>query len=234
MYYNTRGDVSYVTSGYYKAVLAAGGIPFLLPPLYDKEDIAAALRALDGLILVGGNDLDCRNDGYLLHDSMRIMPAERERFDRLVVALASDSQLPTYGIGVGMQLLNVAHGGTLFLHIPEDRPRALPHWDNTDPEHSHGLHVLPDTLMDRVYRLQRNEELSIRVPSQHHQAVDDVAGGFEVTAKSPDGIVEAIESTNPEWLAFGTQFSPASPFASRLDAMIFDEFVSNIRERVAA
>ena len=68
----------------------------------------------------------------------------------------------------------------------------------------------------------------IRVSSQHHMAVDEVASGFEVTARSPDGIVEAIESRRPDWFAVGTQFHPESAYASALDIRIFEEFIAGV------
>ena len=99
--------------------------------------------------------------------------------------------MPVMGIGCGMQLLNVSQGGNLFLHIPEDLPKALPHLDAMDPNHRHALEIEMGTLMERVYG-----EGEIRVNSMHHMAIDDVAPGFAVTARCPDGVVEAIESTH--------------------------------------
>ena len=81
--------------------------------------------------------------------------------------------MPVMGVGCGMQLLNVSQGGNLFLHIPEDLPRALPHLDAMDPNHRHALEVEMGTLMERVYG-----EGEIRVNSMHHMAIDDVAPGL--------------------------------------------------------
>jgi putative glutamine amidotransferase len=119
-----------------------------------------------------------------------------------------------------MQLLNVTMGGTLFLHIPEDLPRAIPHKDLQDASHRHGLVVEPDSLMERVYG-----DGEVRVNSMHHMAVDDVAKGFAVTARCPDGVVEAIESRADDWFAIGTQFHPEAESASALDMRIFQEFL---------
>ena len=140
--------------------------------------------------------------------------------------MVSDRRLPVFGIGVGMQLLNLTEGGNLFLHIPEDMPKALPHKDPLDSAHRHALEVVPGTLMERVYG-----EGEIRVNSVHHMAVDDIAPGFSVTARCPDGVVEAIESTT-DWLAFGTQFHPESDSASALDLRIFEEFIFGITGEV--
>ena len=93
--------------------------------------------------------------------------------------------------------------------------------------HSGSLIVEKGSLMERVYG-----EGEIRVNSMHHMAVDAVAPGFAVTARCPDGVVEAIESTNDDWFAIGTQFHPESESASALDQRIFEEFVVGITGEV--
>lgn len=217
----------FLPAGYCDSLLKAGAIPVLLPPLEDEEDIRRVLNMLDGVLFTGGGDLDCRRDGYMLHPSMRIMEPRREDFERKLMNLAAERRMPVMGIGAGMQLLNISQGGTLFLHIPEDLPRAIPHWDVMDPSHRHALEIEMGTLMERVYG-----EGEIRVNSSHHMAIDDVAPGFAVTARCPDGVVEAIESNIDGWFAFGTQFHPESDSASALDLRIFEEFIAGITGEV--
>lgn len=215
---------TYVAAGYYDAVVRVGGIPLMLPPMDNEVDLHRVLDMLDGLILVGGADLDPRRDGFMLHPSVRTLAPRRETFDRLLVRLAMARRMPIFGIGVGMQLLNVAGGGNLFLHIAEDVPTALPHKDPMDPAHRHGLELAAGSLMERVYG-----DGELRVNSMHHMAVDEVAADFEVTARCPDGIVEAIESTTPDWFAVGTQFHPEADSASALDLRIFEEFLLGVK-----
>jgi putative glutamine amidotransferase len=214
---------SYITAGYFNALIKAGAIPIIIPPLVEAEDISRVLDQLEGVVLVGGGDLDPRTDGYMLHPSMRLLDARRETFDRKLMNLIAERRMPVMGIGSGMQLLNVSQGGTLNYHIPEDLPRALPHLDATDPNHRHALVVEMGSLMERVYG-----EGEIRVNSMHHMSIDDVAAGFAVTARCPDGVVEAIESTQDDWIAFGTQFHPEGESASALDLRIFEEFIAGI------
>ncbi len=211
---------SYVSSGYYDAIVKAGGIPVLVPPMETDEDMNRVLDQLDGFVLVGGADLDPRRDGFMLHPSIRLLASRREDFDRRLMRSIADRRMPVFGIGVGMQLINLHEGGNMFLHIPEDMPKALPHQDSLDPAHRHALEVVPGTLMERVYG-----EGEIRVNSFHHMAIDEVAPGFIVSARCPDGVVEAIESIRPDWFAIGTQFHPESDTASALDLRIFEEFV---------
>ena len=217
---------SYVCAGYFDAIVKAGGLPIVVPPLDEQDDLDRILDLLDGLVMIGGADLDPRRDGFMLHPSVRLLDGRRETFDRRLVRMASERRLPLFGIGVGMQLLNISEGGNVFLHIPEDMPKALPHRDSLDPAHRHALEVVQGTLMERVYG-----EGEIRVNSTHHMAIDEVAPGFMVTARCPDGIVEAIESTQPDWFALGTQFHPESESASALDLRIFEEFIDGIKSQ---
>ncbi len=223
---HNQPSFSFLAAGYYDSISAAGGIPVILPPIADENAIGRILQMLDGFVLISGADLDPRNDGFMLHPSVRPMESRRERFDRRLMHEIADRRIPVFGIGTGMQLLNVVCGGNLLLHLPEDMPSALPHRDSQDPNHRHSLVVEPDSLMWRVYG-----EGEIRVTSRHHMAIDEVADGFRVTARCQDGVIEAIESEMIDWFAIGTQFHPESTSASALDIRIFEEFIEAIQHR---
>jgi len=224
---DNRPAYSVTCAGYFDSVTNAGGIPVLLPPLADENDLDEVMQKLDGVILIGGRDLDPQNDGYMLHPTVRPMDARREAFDRMVARYVCERQIPVFGIGVGMQLINITMGGNVFLHIPEDLPKAIPHKDPIDQSHRHGLDVSMErgSIMEKVYG-----DGEVRVNSMHHMAVDEVAPGFAVTARCPDGVIEAIESRIEGWTALGTQFHPESNSASALDVRIFQEFVTAINE----
>lgn len=226
-----RPAYSVTCAGYYDCIESAGGVPVLIPPLADETSLEELLTRLDGVVLIGGRDLDPRNDGFMLHPAVRPMDERRERFDRLLAQEICERQIPVFGIGVGMQLVNITMGGNLFLHIPEDIPDAIPHKDHQDQSHRHGLDVSmePGSIMERVYG-----DGEIRVNSMHHMAIDEVAPGFAVTARCPDGIIEAIESRIEGWNAIGTQFHPESNSASALDLRIFEEFIAAIRTEAPA
>lgn len=219
---------SYIQEGYYDCVARAGGVPLLIPPLAERADLDRILDLVDGVILIGGADLDPRRDGFMLHPSVRLQAARRETFDRMLVEQLARRRIGVFGIGAGMQLLNVSQGGNLFLHIAEDLPKALPHADSIDPGHRHALDVEPGSLMERIYG-----DGEIRVNSYHHMAIDELAPGFRVTARCPDGVIEAIESTRPDWFALGTQFHPESDSASALDLRVFEEFIEGLQPAAA-
>ncbi len=220
---------TFLSSGYFEAISKAGGIPVIIPPLKDDDDLEQVLEQVDGMLLVGGADLDPRRDGWMIHRCFRPLAVRREIFDRRLMRLIADRRMPVLAIGTGMQLLNVTLGGNLLLHIAEDRPGSLPHQDPLDPAHRHTLELAPSSLMERVYG-----DGELRVNSMHHMAVDELAAGFEVTARCPDGIVEAIESRIPDWFAVGTQFHPEADTASALDLRIFEEFIDAVKEAVEA
>ncbi|NQT15376.1 MAG: gamma-glutamyl-gamma-aminobutyrate hydrolase family protein [Planctomycetes bacterium] len=230
-YRSARKDApafGFVCAGYFDALIEAGAIPLVIPPQEEEADLNRVLDLLDGVLMIGGADLDPQNDGFMLHPSVRALDPRREQFDRMLMRLIGERRMPVLGIGVGMQLLNVSQGGNLFLHIHEDAPRALPHRDPLDPAHRHALEVRPGSLMERVYG-----EGEIRVNSMHHMAIDELAPGFAVTARCPDGIVEGIESDRDDWFAVGAQFHPESDSASALDLKIFEEFLTGVTGRVA-
>lgn len=219
---------SFLAAGYAEAVSKAGGIPVVLPPLEDSNDISQLLDTLHGVVLTGGADLDPRLDGFMMHPAVQTLERKRENFDRLLAKMILKRRMPVFGIGVGMQLLNVTQGGNLYLHIPEDMPDSLPHRDALDRAHRHGLEVARNSLMERVYG-----DGEIRVNSMHHMAIDELGSAFRVTARCPDGIIEAIESVDPEkWFAVGTQFHPEAESASALDLRIFEEFIWGVKGEV--
>jgi putative glutamine amidotransferase len=223
---NATPAYSYVAAGYYDQVVAAGGIPVIIPPIDSDEALGGLLDQLHGVILTGGADLDPRNDGFMLHSSVRPMDPRREAFDRRLAREIFERRTPVFGIGVGLQLLNVTAGGNLFFHIPIDLPSALAHRDPIDPNHRHSLLVESDSILGRVYG-----EGEIRVTSRHHMAIDQLAEGFRVTARCQDGVIEAVESEMLDWFAIGTQFHPESTAASALDIAIFEEFIQGVVAR---
>lgn len=214
---------AYLAAGYFESIKAAGGIPVVIPPQDDQEAIQAILDRIDGVVLIGGADLDPRRDGFMLHHSVQLLDPARETSDRMLMEEIAERRMPVFGIGTGMQLINVQQGGNLFLDIKEDIPGAVPHLDMQDLAHRHTLEVESESIVGRVYG-----DGEIRVTSRHHMAIDEVAPGFRVTARCPDGVIEAIESEMMDWFVMGTQFHPECPARSALDIRLFEEFVAAV------
>ena len=207
--------------GYLDVIVAAGGLPVVVPPVGRDVDLDAYLDRLDGFVLVGGHgDLDPRKHGLPTHPAVRLMPERREENDRLLVRLLTQRRLPLLAVGLGMQQLNVACGGTLFLHLPEDLPRALPHRDPAGGAHRHTCMIEPGTRMEEIYGPGE-----IRVNSNHHQAVRQVAKGMRVAARSPDGVIESIETTDANWFCIGVQWHPEADTATALDLQLWECFI---------
>jgi putative glutamine amidotransferase len=215
-----------VNAGYFDAVLAAGGLPILLPPLGKEAELDALLDKVDGVLLTGGLDMDPRRNGQALTSSIQLMADRRDTSDRLLVRRVVERQIPVLAIGVGMQQLNVFTGGSMFLHLPIDVPKALPHFDPAGGPHRHIVMLEPDTRIDEIYG---GGEL--RVNSRHHQAVNTVGKGMRVGARSPDGVIEAIEAIDQDWFCLGVQWHPEADTASALDMQMFECFVqATVRE----
>src|SRR5947209_11502462 len=115
-----------VPVGYFEAVLAAGGLPVILAPVNKAAEMNALLDRLDGVLLSGGLALDPKKQGLASHPSVQPIAERRDESDRLLVRLALKRRFPILAVGLGMQQLNVACGGSLYLPIPEDLPTALP------------------------------------------------------------------------------------------------------------
>ena len=216
----------WINSGYYDSVTAAGGLPMIIPPLASDDDLRQFLEMLDGLVITGGAlDLDPIRLGLELHPSTRPMPNRREDFDRRLCRLAVEMKIPVLAIGLGMQELNVICGGTLYQHVTEDVPKAFHHRDSVENCLRHIIDIVPGTRVDKIYGPGE-----IRVNSQHHMAVDQLAHCFKVSATAPDGVIEAYESISDDWFCLGVQWHPENSTASALDMQVFENFLEACEE----
>jgi putative glutamine amidotransferase len=209
-----------LNAGYFDAVLQAGGLPILLPPVGRDDELDAYLDMIDGILLTGGLDMDPRRNGQVGGAALQPMADRRDASDRILIRKVIERQMPVMAIGVGMQQLNVLMGGSIHMHLPIDVQKSMPHFDPSGGPHRHIVMLEPETKIDEIYG---GGEL--RVNSRHHQGINVVAKGLRIGAKAPDGVIEAIESDDPDWFCLGIQWHPEADTASALDMQLFECFV---------
>lgn len=216
------GDVgNYLPGAYVRNVIAAGGVPLLLPINDDRACLKAALSRLDGLILSGGWDIIPRHYG---EDSLTAIGTDcpnNDLLDLTVARLAREMDLPVLGICRGVQVLAVAFGGTLYQDIPTQIKDSLDHTQRIDLKApAHRVKIVPGTL---IHRIVGAEELWVN--SVHHQAVKAVPDGFTVSARAADGVCEAIEDPDRRFF-LGLQWHPEGDAAiNPVSAAIFKALV---------
>ena len=192
-----------VNDAYLRALEDARLTPFIIAPLEDParcDDILAAVR---GLVLTGGEDVDPAEYGAERHAMLGATNRRRDRWEIALVQAARARRTPVLAICRGLQVLNVALGGSLVQDIPAQWPDALPHEDTARSSRIHPADVEPGTRTEAALG-----GTSITVNSVHHQAIDRLADGLRVTARSPDRLVEAVETEGERWWALGVQWHP--------------------------
>ncbi len=194
---------------YVEAVEAAGGIPLIIPPQHGNS--AAILDIVDGLLLSGGGDIRPERYGDdTVHEATYGIHDGRDELEIELARGAVERDLPLLCICRGIQVLNVALGGTLVQDIPGQYATELEHAQQKagirkeDPGHS--VRITPGTLLARTY-----ESDTVEVNSFHHQALKDVAPGLEVNGTSPDEIIEAVARPESSWI-LGLQWHPEMMF----------------------
>jgi putative glutamine amidotransferase len=201
-------DPGYDVTEYETAVREAGGEPIRWLP--DVARVAADLRAVDGVILSGGEDVDPARYGARAHPQTHLASAQRDEYEIALVRAAFDAHLPTLAICRGLQIANVAFGGSLHQHVPDVFGERVPHSLRVDGATYRGLideHRLEVVAGSRLARLAGDVVVT---GSRHHQAVDRVAAVLEVVARSPDGVVEALESPAATGFWLAVQWHPES------------------------
>jgi putative glutamine amidotransferase len=204
---------------YCAAVATAGGLPILLPHAPEQAD--AYLDRIDGLVVTGGAfDVDPAIFGAAARHASVTTKDRRTAFELAITRSAVARDMAVLGICGGQQLLNVALGGTLIQHIPDEVAGALAHEQpNPRTEPGHEVRVAPGTLLHRIVGAER-----LPVNSAHHQAVKEVAPGLIIDATADDGVVEGIEDPRRRF-CLGVQWHPEYAI-SEGDNRIFAAFVA--------
>ncbi|MFQ5814795.1 MAG: gamma-glutamyl-gamma-aminobutyrate hydrolase family protein [Anaerolineae bacterium] len=211
-----------------EAVATAGGAPVLIPLNLDEGALRAIYERLNGLLLAGGEDVHPRRYGEAIHEKCGQSDEARDAVELTLARWALAEGLPVLGLCRGIQVLNVAAGGTLYQDIASQVAGSLKHdcWPDYPRNYlAHQVTVNDDSLMAAVLGHRR-----IGVNSTHHQAVKDLAPRFRVVARATDGVIDAIEGHDGVPFILGVQWHPEelvedAPPMRRL----FEDFVSAAR-----
>ncbi len=206
---------------YVDAIEKAGGIPVLLPPM-PESSMAAIIKELDGILMIGGADYPPSIYGKEQDSSCSLMDPERSKFDLSLAKTALENKtLPLMGICAGCQALNIAAGGTLIQDIPKAKPESrIKHSSPSGWRVGFNRHEV--VLKDDCKIASALGQTRVEVVTSHHQCVDHPGKDFQVTASSDDGVVEAIEKPG-ERFVIGVQWHPERDYET--NEKLFKEFI---------
>jgi len=194
---------SYVNEDYVKAVIAAGGVPLLLPLVHDENLIEEQMVSIDGLILSGGHDISSLIYGEQPSRKLGETLPERDQFDLKLFDIALKKEIPVLGICRGMQLMNVALGGTLYQDLDLIPGCDLKHDQYTNPSlATHDVILKDKSLLAEIFATK-----NLVTNSFHHLAIKTLGKGFIETAHSSDGVIEGIELAGSKKI-IGVQWHP--------------------------
>ncbi len=188
---------------YVTAIRANGGRPVLLPPGGDAAEADATVAVLDGVVIAGGGDIDPAIYGAARHPRTEVTAPDRDAWELALAEAAIRMNVPMLGICRGMQVVNVACGGTLHQHVPD----LVGHEGHSGAPAGFGVHKVRVTSGRTVSGILPGGEY-FEVPTHHHQAVNMLGDGLAAVAWADDGIIEAIEATTPHDFIVGVQWHP--------------------------
>jgi putative glutamine amidotransferase len=213
---------------YVESIRRAGGEPRVLDPLKDQP--TEIVREVDGVLMTGGVDIDPARYGEEPHATVTAIEPERDAFEFALLLAAREARLPLFGICRGLQVMNVALGGSLIQDITAQMAGILPH---TVPSPPFALaHEVWVSKSSRLWTLMQDKVVdadTFSVNSRHHQAIKALAPGFEVTATAPDGVIEAIECPNATF-CLGVQWHPENFWRTGEFRPLFEGFIEACRK----
>jgi putative glutamine amidotransferase len=214
-------------SDYVESVRRAGGEPRVFDPLKDRAEQAAG--EVDGVLLTGGVDIDPVRYGEARHETVTAIEPERDAFEFALLLAAREARRPVFGICRGLQVMNVALGGSLLQDIAAQMTGILPHTVPVPPcAIAHEVWVSKGSRLWTLLQEQMVDADTCSVNSRHHQAIKRLAPGFEVTATAPDGVIEAIECPSSTF-CLGVQWHPENFWRTGEFRPLFEGFIEACR-----
>ena len=189
---------------YARSLEGAGLVPMIVPPLTDPTRAGDILDSVGGLLLTGGEDVDPKRYGAPPHPKLGKINPQRDATELALLEAARDRRLPVLAICRGIQILNVAFGGTLYQDLPSEHPSAVGHDSPRDA--ASRTHDVTITAGSRL--AAATGAVTMAVNSYHHQAVCHVGSGLRVTAVAADGVIEGVEVDDPAWWVLAVQWHP--------------------------
>jgi putative glutamine amidotransferase len=220
------GERVSLNSAYAEAVQWAGGVPVLLPATLDARRQDELMDNLQGLVLTGGGDIDPSLYGEPAHPETKGISARRDNFEREIIRRALERRMPILAICRGMQMLNVALGGTLYQHVPQAFGDTVQHDQVAAglPRHElvHPVEVRAGTLLGNIVGSG-----AVGVNSMHHQGVRSLGMHLVPVARAADGLIEAVEAPALGPFVMGVQWHPEELIAdSQAARRLFDSFLA--------
>jgi putative glutamine amidotransferase len=188
-----------LNANYVRALIAADLVPLLVPPLLDPDRAGAVLAAVSGLVLTGGEDVHPARYGAMPHAKLEEPDTTRDAIELALYRAARERRLPVLAICRGIQLVNVAEGGTLYQDLPSQHPSPVNH---ADPTGRHALRIEPGSLLHRTV----GDPASVN--SRHHQAVQALAPGLRAVAWAEDEVIEGVELRAGDAWLLAVQWHP--------------------------
>ncbi len=211
-----------LNKSYSQAIISAGGLPVILPVISDETIIKEYIKEIDGLLLTGGADPDPLIYGENPLPYTGYINPIRDSFELEIFKYAFQEKLSILGICKGIQIINIAMGGTLYQDLDSQREGVIKHNQEAPSWYpTHSVNIEADSYLNQIVKQER-----IKVNSIHHQSIKDVSSKFLVSAKAEDGVIEAIEIRKKRFV-MGVQWHPETMWKnSQENFNIFKEFVS--------
>ncbi len=219
----------YINKHYSDSIIKIGGTPIILPLTDDEETIFKYVELIDGLILTGGDDINPQLFNEECLPETQISDLERDSFDMLLIKYASQKKIPILGICRGMQLLNIYFGGSLYQDLKYNKEVCLKHLQGTRNPHIPVHKIIPvkNSFLDKLFI----DDLWVN--SFHHQSIKTLGKNLQISSKSSDNVIEAIEYIDEDHFILGVQWHPEMMYSQGNNKdmkKLFQYFMDKLRE----